>query len=111
MRSATSLACRWRRPACSRSPRRGPSPLTAKDADLARVAADIAAHLHGTEPPPPYDGAGHCYLEFGGGRVAMVEANFFGGPQPMARVVGPSAELAANKQAFAAERRERWFGG
>ena len=75
------------------------------------VAADIAAHLHGTEPPPPYEGAGHCYLEFGGGRVAMVEANFFGGPQPKARVVGPSAELAANKQAFAAERRERWFGG
>ena len=75
------------------------------------VAADIAAHLHGTEPPPPYEGAGHCYLEFGGGRVAMVEANFFGGPQPRARVVGPSAELAANKQAFAAERRERWFGG
>ena len=74
------------------------------------VAADIAAHLHGTEAPPPYEGAGHCYLEFGGGRVAMVEANFFGGTQPTARVVGPSPELAANKRAFEAERRERWFG-
>jgi sulfide:quinone oxidoreductase len=58
----------------------------------------------------PYEGAGSCYIEFGGGRVGMVEANFFGGPTPTARLVGPSRELAADKLAFAATRRERWFG-
>jgi hypothetical protein len=40
----------------------------------------------------------------------MVEANFFGGPAPTARLVGPSRELAADKAAFAATRQERWFG-
>lgn len=74
------------------------------------VADDIAAHLHGGTLERPYDGAGTCYLEFGDGRVAMVEANFLGGPAPTARLVGPSEELAAEKVEFAATRRARWFG-
>src|SRR5919198_1039245 len=43
------------------------------------VANDIAARLAGGEPPPPYEGAGNCYVEFGGGLVGKGEANFFGG--------------------------------
>jgi sulfide:quinone oxidoreductase len=74
------------------------------------VADDIAAHLHGGELERPYEGAGACYIEFGGGMVGKVEANFFGGPAPTARLVGPSAELAADKVAFASTRRRRWFG-
>jgi len=74
------------------------------------VADDIAARLHGEELERPYEGAGTCYLEFGGGTVGMVEANFFGGPKPTARLVGPTPELAAHKVEFAATRRERWFG-
>jgi sulfide:quinone oxidoreductase len=74
------------------------------------VADDIAARLRGDMLHRPYEGAGSCYIEFGGGRVGMVEANFFGGPTPTARLVGPSRELAADKLAFAATRRERWFG-
>jgi sulfide:quinone oxidoreductase len=74
------------------------------------VADDIAARLHGGVLQRPYEGAGTCYLEFGGERVGMVEANFFGGPAPTARLVGPSREIAADKQAFASARRERWFG-
>jgi sulfide:quinone oxidoreductase len=74
------------------------------------VADDIAARLHGDQLERPYEGAGTCYLEFGGGMVGMVEANFFGGAKPTARVVGPSRELAADKVAFASTRRERWFG-
>jgi sulfide:quinone oxidoreductase len=73
------------------------------------VADDIAAHLHGGAPPPPYEGAGSCYIEFGGGMVGKVEANFLGGPAPTARLVGPSRELAAEKEAFASTRQERWF--
>ncbi len=74
------------------------------------VADDIAATLRGGELEHPYEGSGSCYIEFGGGAVAKVEANFLGGPSPTARLVGPSRELAAEKEAFARTRRERWFG-
>jgi sulfide:quinone oxidoreductase len=75
------------------------------------VADDIAARLRGGTLERPYDGAGSCYIEFGGGLVGKVEADFLSGPEPTARLVGPSVELAADKQEFAATRRERWFGG
>jgi sulfide:quinone oxidoreductase len=74
------------------------------------VAADIAARLAGGDPPPAYEGNGDCFIEFGGGRVGKVEANFLGGPKPTARVIGPTPELAGEKEAFGAERRARWFG-
>jgi sulfide:quinone oxidoreductase len=80
------------------------------EAAAAVVADDIAAKLHGTTRERRYEGAGSCYLEFGGGLVGKVEANFLGGPAPTARLVGPSRELAADKEAFAAMRRDRWFG-
>jgi sulfide:quinone oxidoreductase len=74
------------------------------------VADNIIAKHRGETPERRYEGEGNCYLEFGGGRVAKVEANFLGGPSPTARLVGPSEELAADKKAFGAERRARWFG-
>jgi len=74
------------------------------------VAADIAARLREGEPPPPYEGAGTCYVEFGGGMVGKIEANFLAGPTPTARVLDPSRALAAEKHAFGATRRQRWFG-
>jgi sulfide:quinone oxidoreductase len=74
------------------------------------VADDIAARLRGETLGRRYEGQGNCYVEFGSGRVAKVEANFLGGPSPTATVVGPSEELAAEKEAFAATRRARWFG-
>ena len=74
------------------------------------VAEDIAAHLHGRQLEQRYEGTGTCYIEFGGGMVGIVEANFLGGPKPTARLIGPSPELAADKQAFGSTRRERWFG-
>jgi sulfide:quinone oxidoreductase len=74
------------------------------------VAADIAARLRGSEPPPPYQGDGPCYIEFGDGLVGKAEINFLGGPAPAARLIAPSRELAAEKEAFAATRRQSWFG-
>ena len=74
------------------------------------VADDIAARLGRDVPDRHWEGAGHCYIEFGAGRVGKVEANFLGGPSPTARLVGPSLELAAEKEAFGATRRARWFG-
>jgi sulfide:quinone oxidoreductase len=74
------------------------------------VADDIGARLRGAKLERPHDGAGSCYIEFGGGLVGKVEANFLSGPKPTARIVGPSRELAAEKEAFGSIRRERWFG-
>jgi sulfide:quinone oxidoreductase len=80
------------------------------EAAAAVVADDIAARLHGEELQQPYEGAGSCYIEFGGGMVGKVEANFLGGPAPTAQLIGPSQDLAREKDAFGATRRARWFG-
>jgi sulfide:quinone oxidoreductase len=74
------------------------------------VADDIRAHLRGEVLDRRYQGEGNCYLEFGGGRVAKVEANFLGGPAPTAELIGPSEALAADKKLFASTRQTRWFG-
>jgi sulfide:quinone oxidoreductase len=46
------------------------------------VAADISARVHDSEPPPPYQGDGTCFIEFGDGMVGKAEINFLGGPAP-----------------------------
>jgi len=74
------------------------------------VADDIIARLRGEASRQRYEGRGNCYIEFGGGRVGKIQANFLGGPSPTAEIVGPSVDLAADKQAFAPTRRARWFG-
>ena len=74
------------------------------------VADDIVARLRGETTERGYEGEGNCYIEFGSGRVAKVEANFLGGPSPRGEIVGPSEDLAADKKTFAPTRRTRWFG-
>jgi sulfide:quinone oxidoreductase len=74
------------------------------------VADDIVARHRGETSERRYEGEGNCYIEFGGGRVAQVQANFLGGPSPRAEVVGPTEALAAEKATFAPTRRARWFG-
>jgi sulfide:quinone oxidoreductase len=49
-------------------------------------------------------------VEFGGGLVGKVDADFLSGPAPTALFLGPSADLAAEKEESAAVRRQRWFG-
>lgn len=73
------------------------------------VADDIAARLRGDDLDRPYDGKGSCYIEFGGGKVGKVDADFLSGPTPVAPFLGPSLELAGEKEQFAATRRRRWF--
>ncbi|MEA2145177.1 MAG: sulfide:quinone oxidoreductase, partial [Solirubrobacteraceae bacterium] len=76
----------------------------------AAVAAErIAALARGTSSSAEYGGRGVCYLEFGGGELAMVDVTFFG-DQKSGELVGPSKELAANKVEFGASRIRRWFG-
>ena len=74
------------------------------------AAASILADLSGGNQPAAYDGAGSCYIEFGGGRVARVDVNFLSGPTPTGRYFEASTDLAAEKQHFGSSRRARWFG-
>jgi sulfide:quinone oxidoreductase len=74
------------------------------------VADDIAAAITGEDPPPPYEGSGVCYAEFGGGLVGKVAVNFLHGESPAAERHDPSHEYAAEKAEFGATRRARWFG-
>jgi sulfide:quinone oxidoreductase len=73
------------------------------------VAASLIARLRGGEEPAAYDGAGSCYVEFGGGRVGRVDVDFLSGPKPTGTFREPSDALVAEKRHFGASRRARWF--
>ena len=70
----------------------------------AAVAATIASRVTGTRPPPPYDGAGHCFIAFSGTEGAHLGGVFLaaGGPQITLGEPGQSGMIA--KKRFA----ERW---
>jgi sulfide:quinone oxidoreductase len=77
----------------------------------ARVVAEaLIAQARGGEGPPPYAGAGACYVEFGGGDVGRVDVDFLSGPSPTGSFTQPSAETAQEKKDFGSTRRARWFG-
>jgi sulfide:quinone oxidoreductase len=73
------------------------------------VAGDIIAGLRGGASSP-YDGAGACYIEFGAGQVARVDATFITAGGPTAPFTPPSLAMAEEKERFAATRLHRWFG-
>jgi sulfide:quinone oxidoreductase len=74
------------------------------------VAASLIAELQGGKQPPAYDGAGSCYIEFGGGRVGRVDVDFLSGPSPTGSFGQPSVALVREKAHFGSSRRARWFG-
>jgi sulfide:quinone oxidoreductase len=74
------------------------------------VADDIAASIAGGDSAAAYRGWGICYAEFGDGLVSKVEVDFLSGPAAAAQRNDPSREYAAEKDAFGATRRARWFG-
>ena len=69
----------------------------------------IAARIRGETSDSRYPGRGVCYLEFGAGRLAMVDVTFFGDKR-VGELVGPSADLVAAKAEFGTSRVRRWFG-
>jgi sulfide:quinone oxidoreductase len=73
------------------------------------VAGTLLAILQGADPPPPFDGRGSCYIEFGAGRVGRVDIDFLSGPKRHGVFREPSPELVAEKALFGSSRRERWF--
>jgi sulfide:quinone oxidoreductase len=74
------------------------------------VAERIIAEVRGSAEPAKYDGAGACYIEFGGDRVGRVDVDFLSGPSPTGSFFGASGELVHEKHEFGASRRRRWFG-
>jgi sulfide:quinone oxidoreductase len=76
----------------------------------ARVVADeLIAQIRGSDAPPPYDGTATCYVEFGDELVGRVSVDFFSGQSPTGVFSEPSAAITAEKAAFGASRRARWF--
>ncbi|GCD90605.1 NAD(P)/FAD-dependent oxidoreductase [Nocardioides sp. LS1] len=80
------------------------------EGQAAVVADAIAARMRSDGAGATYDGRGICYLELGHDEVARVEVVFRPGEMPVGSLEGPTAQLAADKAAFGAERVQRWFG-
>jgi sulfide:quinone oxidoreductase len=78
------------------------------EGQAALVADRIIEQIAGGEPPE-YDGHGACYLDFGAGQVARVDATFVAGQRPYGAFDAPSAALAADKVHFGSSRIKRWF--
>jgi sulfide:quinone oxidoreductase len=74
------------------------------------VATNLSARVRNQDETAKNPGAGSCYIEFGGGRIARVDVDFFSGPKPTGTYHDPSVELMADKVEFGAVRRKRWFG-
>ena len=79
----------------------------------ARALADrLIAEVRGETVPAGFDGTGACWIEFGGHDVGRIDVDFFSTPgRPTGTFTPPSLATAAEKAAFGADRRSRWFGG
>ncbi len=73
------------------------------------VVNDILNKIYSENNPVKFEGMGSCYLEFGAGQVAKLNANFLGKAQPEVRLDGPSAEFRPDKQNFEKDRIAKWF--
>jgi sulfide:quinone oxidoreductase len=73
------------------------------------VADSVTAMIRGGEARP-YSGTGLCFVEFGHGEVGKVDVDFHAEGGPTAPLFGPDAMYTAEKAAFGATRKARWFG-
>ena len=56
-----------------------------------------------------YNGFGTCYIEFGGGRIGKVEADFFSGPTPTGTLYQPRSACGRTRSILVPAARP-WFG-
>jgi sulfide:quinone oxidoreductase len=80
------------------------------EGEAATVAEVLIAELTGGPSPPPYDGAGACYVELGDELVGRIDVNFLSYDTPVAKFAAPTAQLVEEKQEWGATRAARWFG-
>ena len=74
------------------------------------VARSIVARVTGGAAAGAFTGRGSCYVDFGHGKAARVDVDFFSGPKPTSVFHSPTPEMAVEKAAFGRERLQRWFG-
>jgi sulfide:quinone oxidoreductase len=74
------------------------------------VAAEIIANVQGGEQPAAYQGAGTCYVEFGGDVVGRVDVDFLSGPSPTGSFIEPSVAMVDEKRNFGSSRRAAGLG-
>lgn len=80
-------------------------------AAAARSAAEhILAEYEGHEFTSAFDGVGSCYVEFGAGKVARADIDFFLKPYAKGTHKGVSKALAREKRAKGERDKARWFG-
>ena len=75
--------------------------------DVTRVIDEYLEAIK--ERDTKYASSAAWYVELGGGSIARLDANFFGGPSPVAPLTGPNISTANEKAEFSAVRRKRWF--
>jgi len=80
------------------------------EGEASTVADVLIAQIKGGPAPAPFAGEVICYVEMGDSTIGKVNVNFLSGPAPTAVFTPPSLEGTAEKRAFAAHRRGRWFG-
>jgi sulfide:quinone oxidoreductase len=74
------------------------------------VAEHLTVRFQQAGVAKPYDGAGSCFIEFGGHMVGRVDVDFLTGPAVTAPFTEASLQGAEEKNEFAASRRKFWFG-
>ena len=73
------------------------------------VVNDILNQTNNETNPVKFDAVGTCYLEFGSGQVAKLNANFLGSSQPQVKLDGPSSGFRLDKENFEKNRIAKWF--
>ncbi|MFV2064013.1 MAG: NAD(P)/FAD-dependent oxidoreductase [Chloroflexota bacterium] len=71
------------------------------------AARAIAARFAGSPAPPPYTGAGYCWVETGQGRAAFADGAFFAEPDPTVALRQPGRSWHLGKVLF----ERSWIGG
>lgn len=80
-------------------------------ASAARSAAEsIFAGFQGREFTEGFNGRGHCHVEFGGGKVARADVDFFSKPYATGIHHRPSQAISEEKRSLEQQCKARWFG-
>ena len=73
------------------------------------VAENIIGEVRGEAERGEFGGHGVCFIEEGGGKVALIRSKFYARPDPQWEYAPPSAEGMQEKHRFLQERMNAWF--
>jgi sulfide:quinone oxidoreductase len=73
------------------------------------AAENILAEFKGFETPAPYKGTGSCYVEFGEGKIARADVDFYSHATPTGVHFDASLTLASEKKSLKINNLDSWF--